>query len=141
MATAVIPRDIGAGTTFLEPTSSLGDVLPPQQQNSIIVPLLFQPGGPDSALPAQVLFGALRHPTLRLCEPIPLRTERSERGISVIWEDIEEFGFGDTFGNAMTDFADTISELYLYLSNTEALSDDLIAVRNRLSHYITVRTQ
>lgn len=145
MATAAMPRDIliGAGTTFLEPSAEAnsGDVLPRQQQNWVMVPLPFQPGGPDSALPSQVLFGALRHPALKLVRPIAVRTERSEQGISVIWDEAQEFGFGDTFGNAMTDFADTIAELYLYLSNTEALSNDLIAVRNRLSHYISVRTQ
>lgn len=116
-------------------------LLPRQQQNLKLVPVPFQPGGPGSALPSQVLFGVLRHPDLKLLEPIPVRTERSERGISVIWDEVQEFGFGDTFSDAMTDFADTIAELYLHLDKTEALSDDLTYVRDVLSDYIHVRTQ
>lgn len=142
-ATVAMPPDVivGAGTRSIDGGTEANALLPRQQQNLILIPVSFQPGGPDSALPSQVLFGALRHPELKLLEAIPVRTERSERGVSVIWDEVQEFGFGDTFGNAMTDFADTIAELYLHLYETEALSDDLAYVRNMLSHYIDVRTQ
>jgi hypothetical protein len=57
----------------------------------------------------------------------------------VVWDEGQEFGFGDTFTNAIADFGETITELHFYLANVEALSEDLTAVRDRLSHYIDVR--
>lgn len=113
--------------------------LPRQQENRIAVAVDLAATGPYSALPPRVLFGALRHPALKLRRPIPLRTERSEQGISVVWDEGQEFGFGDTFTNAIADFGETITELHFYLANVEALSEDLTAVRDRLSHYIDVR--
>ena len=138
MATAVTHVLEGGGTEFLGRT---GDLLPQEKQSLgvIPVPVRFQPGAPDSALPPQVLFGALRHPALRLIRPIPLRTERSEHGISVIWEEGQEFGYGETFGAAIYDFSDTVAELYLHLNDAEALSEDLIALRTALSRYIDIR--
>lgn len=145
MGTALVTL-VEAGTTLVKPESeqdslmSVPVILPQQQQNLPGIPMLFG-GGPYSALPDHVLFGALRHPALKLREPIPLRSERSDRGISVIWDEGQEFGFGDTFTAAVADFAETVAELYLQLCEREALSEDLIAVRDRLSHYIDVRPQ
>jgi len=148
MATALMsPGVVGeTGTTLArsanEPASApSGDVLPRQQQNFAVIPIKLEGSGPYSALPTHVLFGALRHPALKLREPIPLRTERSDQGISVIWDEGQEFGFGDTFTDAAADFGETIAELYLQLCDNEALSDDLISIRDRLSHYIDVRPQ
>lgn len=145
MATALVTL-MEAGTTLVKPESerdspmTRADILPQQRQSLPGIPMLFG-GGPYSALPSNVLFGALRHPALKLREPIPLRTERSDRGISVIWDEGQEFGFGDTFTGAVADFADTVAELYLQLCESEALSEDLTAVRDRLSYYIDVRLQ
>lgn len=133
---------VEAGATLVKPQvkgeslTTWGDILPRQQENRVVVPILFEGSGPYSALPSHVLFGALRHPALKLREPIPLRTERSDRGICVVWDEGQEFGFGDTFTGAIADFGETIAELYLHLSESEALSADLITVRDRLSHYI-----
>jgi len=145
MATALVTL-VEAGTTLVKPDSGgdsmthVANILPQQEQDLPGIPMLFG-GGPYSALPSHFLFGALRHPALKLREPIPLRTERSDRGISVIWDEGQEFGFSDTFTGAIADFAETVAELYLQLCAGETLSEDLIAVRDRLCHYIDVRMQ
>ncbi|MGB7471488.1 MAG: hypothetical protein WBW58_19120, partial [Candidatus Acidiferrum sp.] len=87
-------------------------------------------------MPPNVLFGALRHPALRLRKAIPLRTEWSTHGVSVIWDEVEEFGFGETFSAAIDDFAHIVAELYIDLLERENLSSDLVAVRDQLSHYL-----
>jgi hypothetical protein len=82
----------------------------------------------------------MRHPALRLLKPIPLRTERSDAGISVIWDDVDEFGFGATFSDAIQDFSQTIAELYLDLASEDlVLGSDLISVRDHLARYMEVR--
>jgi len=132
---------VPAGTTNSVRTEQ-GDILPIQREASRTVRIKTEIAGPDSALPAEFLFGALRHPALKLREPIPLRTERSQDGISVIWDDGHEFGFGESFSAAIDDFASTIAELYLRLApGDETLSSDLIALRDKVSHYVQVRPQ
>jgi hypothetical protein len=96
---------------------------------------------PYSALPDEVLFGAFRHPALKLRKPILLQTERSETGIAVFWEETEEFGSGETFSSAIDDFGVTLAELYLRLEECDSLSDYLQGVRNKLADYIEVRPQ
>jgi hypothetical protein len=143
MATAVMPLDVlvPSGTMSTQSANAPGEILPPQEQNSISVPITLMPSGKDTALPSHFLFGALRHPALMLRKPMPLRTERSKGGISVIWEEGNEFGFGQTFGDAIEDFAATMGELYCELSDDDVLGADLVALRDRLSHYIDVRKQ
>ncbi len=146
MATAVVPRDVlvAPGTKSLDPAAADQEtrVLPSQErleENSFHIRIILV-SGHLQAVPQRVLFGALRHPLLKLRHPIPLHTERSERGVSVVWEEGQEFGHGDTFSSALDDFAQTIAELYLRLSSMrESLSGDLLQVREKLSHYIETR--
>ncbi len=146
MATAMIPREIflssGANSAelALQPKEP---VLPRQVQNLITVPVhvVLHPA-PYSALPEKVLFGALRHPALKLRKPILLQTERSEAGINVFWEETQEFGSGETFSSAIEDFGLTLAELYMQLEDCDSpLSDYLLGVRNKLADYIEVRPQ
>jgi hypothetical protein len=140
---AEIPHDVlvpaGTNSARTEP----GDILPTQREASrIIVRLKAEIAGPDTALPSEFLFGALRNHALKLRKPIPLRSERSHEGISVIWDEGQEFGFGETFSSAIDDFAGTIAELYIHLVlGDEPLSSDLTALRDKISQYIEVRPQ
>ncbi len=114
-------------------------VLPKQENNLATVPFWIHTS-PRSAIPQTVLFGGIRHPALRMLKPMALRTEKTETaGVSVIWDEGNEFGFGDTFGAAMEDFAHTIAELFIELGEASSLSQDLSAIREKLSGYIEVR--
>jgi hypothetical protein len=139
MATTAIaprlPRDLWPGTTDVEP-AQWGQMLPPEK-----LPEEFLPVSParSKAMPQKVLFGALQSPTLRLVKPIPLKTEKSKDTVSVVWEDISEFGYGTTLSEAIFDFAATVTELYATLSENESLSDDLLKVKTKLFEYIEPR--
>jgi len=152
MASAVVmPRDVLSppGTNSIvrpsDQESTEGRVLPSQERledNSLLlaIPAMLPAGSRLPAVPSKVLFGALRSPSLQLRQPIPLRVERDQAGVSVIWEGAEEFGRGDTFSDAIDDFSHTIAELYLCLSVTsESFSGHLLEVRERLSRYIAKR--
>ncbi|HUI51255.1 MAG TPA: hypothetical protein VLX60_05690 [Terriglobales bacterium] len=146
MATALI-----SGEIFLRPGVNSAEQqtgpqeavqLPRQSQNLVGVAVAILESVPYSALPEKVLFGALHHPALRLRKPILLQTERSAAGINVYWEEIQEFGTGETFSTALEDFGQTLAELYLHLDACESpLSPYLLTVRNKLADYIEVRPQ
>src|SRR5262249_46626375 len=115
MASAIVLPDVvgPAGTETIGGSSEQPGVLPAQQENGRAIRVEVLTNEPYNALPSDLLFGALRHPALRLIQPIPLRTEHSQDGISVVWDAVQEFGFGETFSDAIQDFSDTIAELYL----------------------------
>jgi hypothetical protein len=140
MATALIPNTgpvSPSGTQSSE--APRPGVLPKQEYNLVTVPF-WTDAPPRSAIPQTVLFGGLHHPALRMRRAIPLRTETVETGgVSVVWDEGNEFGFGDTFGAAMEDFARTISELFIELGEAPNLSQDLAAIRDKLSAYIEFR--
>jgi hypothetical protein len=92
------------------------------------------------AIPQTFFFGGMHDDVLQLRRPIPLRSERNTGGISVVWEEVSEFGHGDTFSEAVEDFGRTIFELYRTLLRDEvALGEDLLSVRRKLEDYISVR--
>ncbi len=143
MATALIqyfPSGANSADQALQPKET---VLPRQFQLLVPMPVEIElDSAPYSALPDKVLFGALRHPALKLRKPIPLQTERSEYGINVFWEEAQEFGSGETFSAAIEDFGLTLAELYFHLEDSDSpLSDYLLGVRNKLADYIEVRPQ
>lgn len=99
-----------------------------------------QSSEPRDAIPQVFLFGGFYDPAVRLRQPIQLRTERDAAGISVVWDDIAEFGHGETFSEAVEDFGRTIFELYkTLLADDLVLGDDLIDIRRKLDRYISVR--
>ena len=115
-----------------------------QPQNIVVIPVSVSvelvKGQAPSARPPQLLFGGLRHPNFRLRKPIPLRTEEEEGTVSVAWEDIQEFGYGGTLSEALSDFAATVTELLISLSREDSpLSNDLSTVREKLAEYIERR--
>lgn len=134
-----VPEDLMPGTKTTEAgvwPSTLPSDKPPDS-----VFLGSAAGKHTSAVPRQILFGALQSPTLRLTKPIPLKTEKTKDTVSVVWEKISEFGYGATLSEAVFDFAATITELFVTLSEKESLSDDLLGVRKKLLEYIEPRTR
>ena len=139
MATTAIaprlPEDLKPGTKDAE-SGQWGQMLPAEKAPEKFLRIST---ASKSAIPQQVLFGALQGPTLRLVKPIPLKTEKTKDAVSVVWEEISEFGYGSTLSEAIFDFAATVTELYVTLSEKESLSDDLLEVKNKLCEYIELR--
>ena len=141
MATAAIaprlPQDLVPGTKDAHAApGGQGQVLPSEKAPEKLLRISTEI---KNAVPHRFLFGALQSPDLRLIKPIPLKTEKTKDTVSVIWEAISEFGYGGTFSEAIFDFAATVTELYVTLSKKQSLSDDLLAVRSKLSEYIEPR--
>lgn len=140
-ATAILPESLVSepGTKSSETPERRG-ILPPQEWSDHIVIPILSPKDASSARPAKVMFGALRHPNFRLRQPIPLRTEVEGGIVSVVWDEIQEFGSGETFSEAIFDFTSTVTELFIRLSEKAfPLSDDLLRVKRVLSDYIEPR--
>jgi hypothetical protein len=143
MATAAVairptvPDDLRPGTTSTE-QKGWQSRLPAEKapDNAFLVTAVAKR---TSAVPQEIFFGALQSPILRLVKPIPLKTEKTKDGVSVVWGDICEFGYGNTLSEAIFDFAATVTELYVTLSKEESLSDDLLRVKTKLSKYIELR--
>lgn len=134
-----VPDDLRPGTKNTDPVG-WQDALPPEKAPDHALPVS-SPSKGTSAVPQEILFGALQSPGLRLVKPIPLKTDKTKDTVSAVWEDISEFGYGDTLSEAIFDFARTVAELYLTLSEKESLSDDLLRVKDKLSEYIEPRTR
>lgn len=143
MATAVISSNVisPAGVNSVGEALRPMEPVLPQPVQLPIVPIDVDPdAAPYSALPNTVLFGALRHPTLKLRKPILLQTERTDAGINVVWIETQEFGAGETFSSAIEDFGLTVAELYIRLGECDSpLSTYLQEIRKKLAEYIEVR--
>lgn len=143
MATATVaikprvPDDLHPGTKNTEPVG-WQDRLPADEAPDNAFPVTAS-SKRTGAVPPRILFGALHSPSLRLVKPIPLTTEKTKDAVSVVWEEASEFGYGGTLSEAIFDFAATIIELYVTLTEKECLSDDLLKVKNKLSEYIEPR--
>lgn len=95
-----------------------------------------------SARPQAVLFGALANPYLRLRKPIPLAVSEQDGHVVLTWEATDEFACGANMGEAMDDFAKTVSELFTELNSADVkLGEDLKQVRVILNEYIEPRKQ
>jgi hypothetical protein len=91
------------------------------------------------ARPQTLHFGALKDPAYRLRKAIPLDVSSEESSIVVTWPAIDEFGFGDTLGAALDDFAHTLRELHHRLLSDTALGPDLQQVKSTLEDFIEPR--
>jgi hypothetical protein len=91
-------------------------------------------------LPRHVQFGMLRHPRLAVQKPIPLEVTRTDRTVVATWDTVNEFGYGETWSEAVEDFSKTIAELFISLESQEAqLSADLKNVLAVLREHISKR--
>ncbi len=142
MATAAIaprvPEDLRPGTKDAPQLGpSGGKVLPAEKAPRFL--RIDTASKPTSAIPQEIQFGALHSPILRLNKPIPLRVEKSEGTLAVVWDEIQEFGYGNSLSDAIFDFSATLAELFITLSKEKSLGADLLRVKNKLSEYIEPR--
>lgn len=115
-----------------------GEAYPVQQGMKVSVRAIL--GELPNARLETVEFGALRHPELRLRRPIHLEVSVEDESVVVTWAAADEFGYGDTMGDALEDFARTLPELYFRLHESGVrLSSDLDRVRRVLDDYIEHR--
>jgi len=93
-----------------------------------------------TARPKSVLFAALVHPKLRLRKPIPLEVSVQEGHVVLSWDETDEFAYGANTGEALDDFAKTVSGLYFDLNDPNVrLGENLEKVRRVLNEYIEPR--
>jgi hypothetical protein len=93
-----------------------------------------------TTLPTQVFLGALRDGRLRVCSPIAVNVMREDHHVIVESREFNEFGFGNTLSEALTDLQRTIAELYLISEKEQdRLGPDLQRVWHRLQQKIQRR--
>lgn len=92
------------------------------------------------ALPDRLWFGGPVHPGLRLRRPVPLDVRREEGTVIVSSDDLEEFGSGQTLGEAVIDFSKGLAELYFSLEREhDRLGSDLSRLCTTLHEYVVAR--
>ena len=107
------------------------DVLPP------VVELI---GPMDVELPFRsgtLALGSLRDGRLRVVEPISVVQMAEEVNCVIEAEELNEFGFGDNFSEAIRDLQEAIAELYFTLEHEQGqLGPDLASVWATLSRKV-----
>jgi hypothetical protein len=85
----------------------------------------------------KVLFALNVDCRLKITKPFVVTVERHEGIVSAYVEEINEFGYGSSSGEALHDLAETLSELYFSLQDSaDRLSADLSAIRLKLNEHI-----
>lgn len=109
----------------------ISDVLPPMVEFVGLVGADLRPQSKTLAL------GSLRDGRLRVVEPIGV-VQMVEEGKCVIEaQELNEFGFGDNFSEAIQDLQEAIAELYFTLElEQEKLGPDLASVWATLSRKV-----
>lgn len=96
--------------------------------------------GIRSATPAEILLGTLGRPFLRPRVPLRLQVEREADQIVVVHHELNLFGYGSHLTAAITDFQDSLVELYLALKDDrERLAPALLETWGRLSELVEER--
>jgi hypothetical protein len=91
----------------------------------------------SSELPESILLGTLFDSRFRVYEPIPVKLDRSEDGVSAIWEEIDEFGHAGSGSAASVELAKSLIELYSTLEGDQNyLGSDLARVWSVLQQHI-----
>lgn len=91
--------------------------------------------------PEPFLLGTLETVSIRVIRAIPLSVQREAAGdrdsVMVLWEELNQFGSGSTFAEALRDFQDTLAEFYRsLLSEKDKLGKDLRQTLAILSSYL-----
>lgn len=91
------------------------------------VSVTFVRGEPKIA--THLLLGCVRHPALRVVEPIDVHFALEDGSVRAEAGGVDEFGFGPTYGDALRDLQHALAELYLTLEvDQERLGPDLAHV-------------
>lgn len=117
-------------------------VAPPGRKVAELRPAAFavRKRGKQLYAPDQVRFGGCLDHRLRFVRSIRVDVSRKAGTVVAHWSDIDEFGYGDTLGDALNDLGKTLSELYFGLTRTGAeLGPEMMRVRARLSEFIEQR--
>ena len=61
-------------------------------------------------------------------------------GVTAVWREIDEFGYGATMSDALYDLSRTLDELYFSLSDEAKSGSDLQKIKVKLSQHIGVRS-
>lgn len=85
-----------------------------------------------------ILLYSLRHPQLKLKEPLAVLLEDDGEQIIAYSYDLETFGYGDTEGEALDDLRQTVVDLYLSLKDNQDCLGPLPAkIWDYLSYIVT----
>ena len=105
-----------------------------------LLPKLEFLGAVDGDLPFRsktLALGSLRDGRLRVVEPISVLQETEEGKCVIEAQELNEFGFGDNFSEAIQDLQEAIAELYFTLElEQEKLGPDLASVWATLSRKV-----
>jgi hypothetical protein len=89
-----------------------------------------------------IAFGLIRDPRLRIRKPIPIDISVEGDTTVATWTEAEEFGYGANRAEAIEDFGQTITQLFITLTREESLlADDLRSVLEMLREYLEFRTK
>lgn len=85
--------------------------------------------------PTGLSLGTLGHPEVRVLRPFDIAIEYNKDSVAVSWRD--EFGAGATFTDALIDFQQTMTELFITLETTENLGPDLVSLHTVLKEFLS----
>ena len=92
---------------------------------------------PPLARPKEFMLGALRDVRLRVVEPIAVKWTTEDGRCVLEAVEVNEFGFGANFSEAIADLQEAIAELRFTLeAEQERLAPDLQAIRATLARKI-----
>ena len=95
---------------------------------------------PPPAMPKEFALGALRDGRLRVIEPIAVKWTTEDGQCVLEAVEVNEFGFGADFSEAIADLQAAIAELRFTLeAEQERLGPDLQAVRATLARKVIAR--
>jgi hypothetical protein len=84
--------------------------------------------------------GTLNTLQFRVLRAIPVQLNYGESGVVASWDEIDEFGTGDSASSACVELSRTVAELYRSLQQEqERLGPDLQRVFSKLQEYILPR--
>lgn len=95
---------------------------------------------PSRFRPHQILLGTVNDTDFRVIRAIPVRLEYRDGSVVANWDEVEEFGTGQSVSAACEDLGHTLAELYRSLqADRERLGPDLERVWSVLQNYLTRR--
>jgi hypothetical protein len=110
--------------------------LPPRLENAMVI----DAAGQSAPRPTKILLGTLNDFGFRVAKAIPVQLDFREACVIASWQDIDEFGSGNSISSACQDLGHTLSELYRSLETDQArLGPDLQHVWAVLQEYLVRR--
>lgn len=89
----------------------------------------------------RILLGSAKDPRIQVKKPIPLDVSYEQGQTIVSWNEIDEFGAGETLSSAIDDFGFSLRDLYLRLFEEGTFGPDLVRIRSILAEYLVPRSR